>query len=89
MIGSLSSAAHAANADVPTAGERASRAAAITGDLLVVRPAGVIMSLFGAALFIPTSILTITGGWDNVVDAYELLIRDPFRTTFQRPLGEP
>jgi hypothetical protein len=90
MIGTLSPTAYAANADEsPSAGERASRAAAIAGDLLVARPAGVVVSLFGAALFIPTALLTATGGWNNVLDAYELLIREPFSTTFQRPLGGP
>jgi hypothetical protein len=90
MIGTLSPAAHAANADEsPSAGERANRAGAIAGDLLVVRPAGVMISLFGAALFLPTALLTATGGWNNVVEAYELLIEEPFRTTFQRPLGGP
>jgi hypothetical protein len=90
MIGTLSPAAHAANVDEsPSAAQRAGRAAVITGDLLVARPAGVMMSLFGAALFVPTALLAVTGGWGNVLDAYELLIRDPFRSTFQRPLGEP
>jgi hypothetical protein len=90
MIGTLSPAANAANADEsPSAAQRAGRAAAITGDILVARPAGVIMSLFGAALFVPTALISVTGGWDNVLHAYEMLVLEPFTTTFQRPLGEP
>jgi hypothetical protein len=49
----------------------------------------VLVCVAGAALFVPTALLAVTGGWGNVLDAYELLIRDPFRSTFQRPLGEP
>jgi hypothetical protein len=89
MIGSLASTAQAANADEISAGQRASRAAAITGDLLLVRPTRAMGSLFGAVLFIPTAILSAPTGWDNVMDAYELLIREPFHATFQRPLGRP
>jgi hypothetical protein len=80
MIGTLSPAAQAANADDSSAG-------VIAADLLVVRPAGALLSLFGAVLFIPTALLASTGGWGNVMDTYELLIREPFDTTFRRPLG--
>ena len=89
MIGSLASTAQAANADEISAGQRASRAAAITGDLLLVRPTRAMGSLFGAVLFIPTAILSAPTGWENVMDVYELLIREPFHATFQRPLGWP
>jgi hypothetical protein len=84
MIGTLSPAAQAANADDTSAGPSAG---VIAADLLVVRPAGAVLSLFGAVLFIPTALLASTGGWGNVMDAYELLIREPFNTTFRRPLG--
>ena len=84
MIGTLSPAAQAANADATSAGPSAG---VIAADLLVVRPAGALLSLFGAVLFIPTALLTSTGGWGNVIDAYELLILEPFDTTFRRPLG--
>ena len=80
MIGALSPAAQAMDADD-------SSAEAITADLLLLRPAGVMGCLFGAVLFIPAAILSSPGGWDNVMDAYELLIREPFDTTFRRPLG--
>jgi hypothetical protein len=88
MLGALSPAAQAASVDDASARQRAARAGMITGDLLLIRPAGFVMSLFGLGLFVPTSILCAVGGWDNVKPAYELLIREPFRVTFQRPLGE-
>ena len=86
MIGTLSPAAQAANADDSNAGPSAG---VIAADLLVVRPAGALLSLFGAVLFIPTAILSAPTGRDNVMDVYELLIREPFHATFQRPLGRP
>jgi hypothetical protein len=88
MIGALSTTAQAAGPDEISTRERAARAGVITADLLLIRPAGVIMSIFGVALFLPTVVLSSPGGWDNVTRAYELLIQEPFRTTFQRPLGE-
>ena len=88
LIGALSSTAQAANAEDAGTQRRESSAGEITADLLLVRPAGAIMSVFGVALFVPTAILSVVGGWDNVTHAYDLLIREPFRTTFQRPLGE-
>ena len=80
MIGALSPAAQAMDADD-------SSAEAITVDLLLLRPTGVMGCLFGAVLFIPAAILSLPTGWDNVMDGYELLIREPFHETFQRPLG--
>jgi len=88
MLGALSTAAQAEGPDEISTRERAARAGVITGDLLLLRPAGVIMSIFGVALFVPAAVISSPGGWDNVTHAYELLIREPFRTTFQRPLGE-
>ena len=88
MIGALSPAAQAMDADDSSAEGRAG-VGAITADLLVLRPAGVVMSLFGVVLFIPAAILSLPTGWDNVMDGYELLIREPFHETFQRPLGRP
>ncbi len=87
MIGAPSPVAQALDADDSSAEGRAD-VAAITADLLLLRPAGVMTSLFGVVLFIPTAILASPGGWDRVMDAYELLIREPFHATFQRPLGE-
>jgi hypothetical protein len=88
MIGALSPAAQAMDADDSSAEGRAG-VGAITADLLLVRPTRAMGSLFGAVLFIPTAILSAPTGWDNVMDAYELLIREPFHATFQRPLGRP
>jgi hypothetical protein len=89
MIGTLSPAAQAAMADDADSGRTTASAGEIAGDILLIRPAGVVMSIFGAALFIPTAILSAAGGWDNVTHAYELLILEPFDTTFRRPLGGP
>ena len=55
-------------------------------DTVVLRPVGMIATAVGSVFFIlslPFSALS-----DNVDDAKEKLIEDPFRFTFKRPLGE-
>ena len=60
---------------------------AIAGDLLVLRPMGAVVTLAGAVLFIPAALLSAPGGWDNVGYAFEHLIQEPYRETFEKPLG--
>ena len=55
-------------------------------DTLVIRPVGMVATAVGSIFFIislPFSALT-----DSVDDAKEKLVKDPYRFTFKRPLGE-
>jgi len=55
-------------------------------DTLVIRPVGMIATAVGSIIFVislPFSALT-----DSVDDAKEKLVKDPYRFTFKRPLGE-
>ena len=55
-------------------------------DTLVIRPVGMIATAVGSIIFVislPFSALT-----DSVDDASEKLVKDPYRYTFKRPLGQ-
>ena len=55
-------------------------------DTVVLRPVGLIATAVGSIFFIislPFSALT-----DNVDDAKEKLVEEPYRYTFKRPLGQ-
>ena len=58
----------------------------MTLDLLLVRPAGLLATLLGSAVFIISSPFSAMGG--NTREAYEKLVVEPARYTFQRPLGD-
>lgn len=58
---------------------------AMTGDLLIARPVGLVTTVAGAALFVVTLPFSAAGG--NVDEAGEVLVAGPARTTFVRCLG--
>jgi hypothetical protein len=58
---------------------------AMTGDLLIARPVGLVTTVGGAALFVLTLPFSAAGG--NVEEAGEVLVVGPARTTFVRCLG--
>lgn len=58
---------------------------AMTGDLLVARPVGLVATVAGAAVFLVSLPFTLAGG--NVAEAGETLVIGPARTTFVRCLG--
>ncbi|MGH8751726.1 MAG: hypothetical protein ACREUV_08485, partial [Burkholderiales bacterium] len=58
---------------------------AIAGDILFVRPVGLIATLVGSAIFVIGLPFTIPSG--SVRDSAKALIADPARYTFSRPLG--
>ena len=60
--------------------------AKMAADLVFLRPAGVVATALGTALFIVSSPFTILG--DNTEEASEELIKKPGRFTFKRPLGD-
>jgi len=53
---------------------------------VVVRPLGLCATLIGGAIFVVTLPFSALGG--NANAAYDYLLADPFRFTFDRPLGE-
>jgi hypothetical protein len=68
------------------AGESEERSAgAMTFDLLLIRPVGVVATVLGSALFIASVPFAAAGG--NTMPAYEKMVIQPAKFTFQRPLG--
>ena len=59
---------------------------AMTYDLVVVRPIGIIATLAGSVVFVLSLPFSLLG--DNVDTAGEKLVKAPARFTFKRPLGE-
>lgn len=61
-------------------------AGAMTVDLLLVRPVGIVSLALGSAVFIVALPFSLLGG--NTGEAAQKLIADPAKFTFNRPLGE-
>ena len=59
---------------------------AMTYDLVLVRPIGIIATLAGSVVFVLSRPFSLLG--DNVGTAGEKLVKAPARFTFKRPLGE-
>lgn len=53
---------------------------------LVVRPIGACATIIGGTIFILTLPFSALGG--NTKPAYDYLVVDPFKFTFNRPLGD-
>lgn len=70
--------AQAAPEDEPTA-------LAMTGDVLIARPVGVVLTAVGAAAFLVSLPFSAAGG--NVEQAADTLVMGPARETFVRCLG--
>ena len=64
----------------------AANPAAVTADLLVVRPIGFVGTVAGAGLWVVTSPFTFING--TAAENYDLLVKTPGEYTFKRPLGE-
>jgi hypothetical protein len=61
-------------------------AAAMTADLLVVRPLSFGATILGTAVFLVG--LPVIAASNSTKQAAEKLIEDPMKYTFQRPLGQ-
>jgi hypothetical protein len=61
-------------------------AEAMTADLLVVRPLGIVATVVGSAVFIVSLPFSALGG--NTKTACRKLVQDPAKFTFKRPLGD-
>ena len=55
-------------------------------DLVLVRPVGILATVFGGAVFIVGRPFSALGG--NTKDSYQQLIEAPATFTFVRPLGD-
>ena len=60
-------------------------ALAMTGDALVARPVGLVITIIGAAAFLVTLPFSLLGG--NAGEAAKTLVGGPAKTTFVRCLG--
>jgi len=60
-------------------------ALAMTGDALFVRPAMIVTTVLGAAIFIVSSPFSALGG--NIGESFDQLVEKPFSTAFIRCLG--
>lgn len=69
----------------PTADDNIS-AAAMTADIVVIRPLGVVSIVAGTAVFLVSLPFSAMGG--NIKAASEKLVVDPVKFTFKRPLGD-
>jgi hypothetical protein len=58
----------------------------MAGDALVARPLGLCATVIGGALFVVSLPFSALGG--NTHSAFKYLLADPFKFTFDRPLGE-
>ena len=61
-------------------------AEAMTADLLVIRPLGIVATVVGSAIFIVSLPFSALGG--NTKTACRKLVQDPAKFTFKRPLGD-
>lgn len=66
--------------------EHAPSAAAMSADLLLARPLGLVSTVAGTGVFILSLPFTLISG--SVDTAAEKLVADPAIYTFDRPLGE-
>jgi len=60
----------------------------ITFDVLILRPSGVLSTVVGAALFVPSALLTLPMGKAGIDQARSVFITPPYENTFTRKLGE-
>lgn len=58
---------------------------AMSGDAIFVRPAMMVITVLGAAVFIVSSPFAALGG--NIDESFDQLVARPFETTFVRCLG--
>jgi hypothetical protein len=78
LLGVSAAPVHAAPEDEPSA-------MAMTGDLLIARPLGIVITTVGAAAFLVSLPFSAAGG--NVEQAANTLVIGPARETFVRCLG--
>jgi len=58
----------------------------MAADLVVLRPLGIVATALGAAVHVVGLIFSIPGG--NSSESAQILVKDPAKFTFVRPLGD-
>ena len=71
---------------VPAFGGEPQDGMEIVADVLIARPVGLVSIVFGTAMYIVSLPFSIPSG--SVEKAGKLLVADPFKYTFYRPLGD-
>lgn len=66
--------------------DRGLKAEKMVADALLVRPLGIVGTIFGSAIFLISLPFSALGG--NVEEAYQKMVVDPAQYTFGRPLGD-
>ena len=61
-------------------------AGAMTADLVIVRPLGIVATVVGGALVVVSLPFSALGS--NTKEASQRLVKDPAQFTFKRPLGD-
>ena len=61
-------------------------AADIVIDTVLLRPLGIVSTVFGSVFFVVS--LPFAAITSSVGTSFELLVQDPFEYTFRRPLGQ-
>jgi hypothetical protein len=59
---------------------------AMTGDILLARPLGIVATVTGFGLFVISAPFSALGG--NIGEAWQALVAYPAEFTFARPLGD-
>lgn len=57
-------------------------------DAVLLRPMGALKTGVGLALFSAAALMSCGEGWDVMEEGWELLVAEPAKSTFQRPLGD-
>ena len=58
----------------------------MVGDILLIRPLGIVATVVGGALFVVSLPFSALGG--NTEDVYQTMVVEPARFTFTRPIGD-
>jgi len=58
----------------------------MTADILLVRPLGIVATVFGTVIFVVALPFSLLGG--NTDAAFQNLMAEPAKYTFKRPLGD-
>ena len=57
-------------------------------DLVIMRPLGLVAAVVGAVLFVPVAVISAPQGRDGIEEAWELLVSEPAKDVYERPLGD-
>jgi hypothetical protein len=58
----------------------------MVGDILLIRPLGIVATVVGGALFVVSLPFSALGG--NTEDVYQTMVVEPAKFTFTRPIGD-